>query len=46
MFTKEAIAGAKALAKRSGLGQVRVHGGDGDIEAEYTYGEDPRRTRG
>jgi Uncharacterized protein conserved in bacteria (DUF2188) len=41
-----AIAHAKTLATRSALGQVRVHRSDGEIQTEYTYGKDPRRTRG
>jgi hypothetical protein len=43
---KVAIAKGKELAKHAGLGQVRVHGREGDIETEYTYGEDPRKSRG
>jgi hypothetical protein len=42
----DAIAHAKALAKAAALGQVKVHGQDGKLKTEYTYGEDPRRTRG
>ncbi|HVZ32109.1 MAG TPA: DUF2188 domain-containing protein [Polyangiaceae bacterium] len=42
----DALARAKALAKRSGLGQVKVHRRNGEIEAEFTYGKDPRRTAG
>ena len=46
-FSKpEALARAKALATRRGLGQVRVHRRDGEIQSEYTYGTDPRRTVG
>lgn len=42
-----AIVQAKALANRPGLlGQVVVHGRDGRVQAERTYGADPRRTRG
>lgn len=42
-----AIAHAKALASRpSTLGQVVVHRRDGRVETEWTYGNDPRRTRG
>jgi hypothetical protein len=42
-----AIMQAKALANRRGsLGQVVVHRRDGRVQAEWTYGEDPRRTRG
>ncbi len=42
----DALARAKALAQRSGLGQVRVHRRNGEIQAEFTYGKDPRRTAG
>jgi hypothetical protein len=38
----DAIARAKELAKRGPRGQVRVHGRDGAIRDEWTYGEDPR----
>jgi hypothetical protein len=41
-----AIARAKELAKHAGLGQVKVHRGDGVIQSEYTYGRDPRRSPG
>jgi hypothetical protein len=43
---KDAIARGKELAKHAGLGQVRVHGKNGDIETEHTYGEDPKRSQG
>jgi hypothetical protein len=33
---------AKELAKDAELGQVVVHGEDGVIQEEFTYGEDPR----
>jgi hypothetical protein len=42
----DAIARAKVLAKQAPLGQVRVHRGDGEIQTEYTYGKDPRKTPG
>lgn len=42
----KAIARAKELATKAVLGQVKVHGRDGDIQAEYTYGKDPRRFAG
>ena len=42
----DAIARAKALATRRGLGQVKVHRRDGQIQTEYTYGKDPRKTVG
>lgn len=38
----DAISRAKELAKKAKLGQVKVHGEDGEIQTEYTYGEDPR----
>jgi hypothetical protein len=41
-----AVARAIELATRGVLGQVRVHRLDGEIQTEWTYGEDPRRTRG
>jgi hypothetical protein len=42
----EAIERAKELTMRGTLGQVRVHRRDGEIQSEWTYGNDPRRTRG
>jgi hypothetical protein len=42
----DAIARAKELAARGALGEVRVHRRDGEIQMEWTYGKDPRRTRG
>lgn len=42
----DAIARAKALAQGAAPRQVRVHGRSGKIQIEYTYGKDPRRTRG
>ena len=42
----QAIARARQLATKSVLGQVTVHGRDGRIQAEYTYGEDPPRFPG
>lgn len=41
-----AIARAKELAKEAGLGQVVVHGEDGRIQDEFTYGEDPTESKG
>ena len=40
------IALAKTLAKKAALGQVRVHKRDGEMQTEWTYGKDPRKTRG
>jgi hypothetical protein len=42
----DAVARARVLARGKALRQVCVHGKDGRIQAEYTYGRDPRRTRG
>lgn len=42
----EAVAKAKELAKKAKLGQVIVHKKDGKIQTEYTYGEDPRTSKG
>jgi hypothetical protein len=41
-----AVSHAKDLAKEHELGQVIVHKGDGTIETEFTYGEDPRNIPG
>jgi hypothetical protein len=37
-----AIQHAKELAKQDAKGQVIVHGEDGRIQEEFTYGDDPR----
>jgi len=37
---------AKLLAKQHPLSQVVVHGKDGVIQNEYTYGNDPKKTKG
>jgi hypothetical protein len=42
----DALSLAKDLAKHANLGQVIVHGRDGVIQTEYTYGQDPERTAG
>lgn len=42
----QAVARARQLATKAKLGQVKVHGRDGRIQAEYTYGEDPPRYPG
>jgi hypothetical protein len=42
----DAVARAKVLATRGKLGQVKVHKKDGEIQMEWTYGKDPRRTQG
>jgi hypothetical protein len=42
----DAIARAKALAKAPEPGQVKVHGRNGRLQCEFTYGRDPRSTAG
>lgn len=42
----DAVSEAKRLAKKAKLGQVIIHKKDGKIQTEYTYGEDPRETKG
>ena len=43
---KEAISAARTQARKHEPAQVIVHGRDGRIRTEYTYGNDPRRTPG
>lgn len=42
----EAVARGKELAKKPLLGQLIVHRQDGKIQTEYTYGNDPKRSKG
>ena len=42
----EAVGAAKALAKKGALGQVIVHGRNGQIQYEHSYGKDPKETAG
>lgn len=42
----EALAFAKELARGGELGQVVVRKGNGRIQVEYTYGQDPERSAG
>ena len=42
----QAVLRAKELAKKAKLGQVLVHKLDGTIQTEYTYGNDPKKTKG
>jgi hypothetical protein len=42
----EALADAKQGVKAAALGQIVVHGRDGRIQTEHTYGKDPRSSRG
>ncbi len=41
-----AVQRAKELAQEAELGQVIVHGEDGKIQDEFTYGNDPRNIPG
>ncbi len=42
----KAVAAGKKQAKAGGLGQLIIHTKIGGIQTEYTYGADPRRSRG
>jgi hypothetical protein len=42
----EAVSGAKEIVKRQTPSQVIVHKSDGKVQTEYTYGGDPRRSKG
>ena len=42
----KAVAAGKKQAKVGGLGQLIVHTQVGGIQTEYTYGKDPRRSKG
>jgi hypothetical protein len=45
--TKQAaVEAAKTRARTQEPSQVKVHGQDGNMEYESTYGDDPRRTPG
>lgn len=41
-----AVARARELAKDAEFGQIHVHGKDGKIQEEFTYGADPRNIPG
>ena len=42
----DAVERARELAKAQDLGQVKIHGMDGQIQREYTYGQDPEKYPG
>jgi len=42
----DAIAKAKKIAKKFSLSQVVIHGIDGKIQREFTYGKDPKHIPG
>ena len=37
----EAVQRGKELAKNAPLGQIKIHGQDGKIQTEHTYGKEP-----
>jgi len=41
-----AIVRGKDLAKSGGYGQIKIHGQDGKIQTEHTYGKDPYPPKG
>ena len=44
---RKAVTEARRLGKKAApWGRVVVHGKDGKIQTEWTYGNDPRRTKG
>ncbi|HEY9507339.1 MAG TPA: DUF2188 domain-containing protein [Gemmatimonadales bacterium] len=43
---EEAVRQATENAKAADTGQIIVHGRDGRIQYEHTYGEDPRERKG
>jgi uncharacterized protein YdaT len=43
---QDAIDRGKELAKSAPLGQIKVHGQDGKIQTEHTYGKDPFPPKG
>ena len=42
----EAVGSAKELAKAAELGQIVIHGKNGKIQTEHTYGNDPESSPG
>ena len=42
----DAINDARDRAKKSGLGQIKIHSQKGKIQTEYTYGKDPEKYPG
>jgi hypothetical protein len=43
---EEAIEKAKEIAKANEPSQIIIHREDGQIQTEYTYGDDPRKYKG
>ncbi len=42
----EAVKKGKELAKKAPLGQLKIHKEDGTFQTEYTYGKDPKSSKG
>jgi hypothetical protein len=42
----DAIGFGKQVAQKSDLGQLKIQKQDGKIQTEYTYGKDPRSSKG
>jgi hypothetical protein len=42
----DAVARGKELAKKTPLGQIKIHKQDGKIQTEHTYGQDPEKYKG
>jgi hypothetical protein len=42
----DAINDGRDRAKKSGLGQLKIHSQKGQIQTEYTYGKDPAKYKG
>lgn len=42
----EARRRARTVQRHGGLAQVRIHGLDGKLQDEWTYGKDPKRFKG
>lgn len=38
---QQAVSRGKELAKGAPLGQIKIHGRNGKIQTEHTYGKDP-----
>jgi len=43
---KGAVEYARQRARAEKPSQVKIHGCDGKIQTEHTYGSDPRKTKG
>ena len=42
----DAVDRGKGIAKNAPLGQIKIHGEDGKIQTEHTYGNDPKKYPG